>query len=66
MYGDEFVKDYVGIIRGFSRWQDPFDKYGVQVAIISPRSVLHLQLQQSPQWQQIYGDEMAVVFQRKS
>jgi hypothetical protein len=65
MYGDEFVKDYVGIIRGFSRWQDPFDKYGVQVAIVSPRSVLRLQLDQAPQWQKVYGDEMAVVFQRR-
>jgi len=65
MYGDEFVKDYLGIIRGFSRWQDPFDKYGVQIAIVSPRSVLRLQLDQSPQWQQVYSDEMAVVFQRK-
>lgn len=65
MYGDEFVRDYVEMIRGFTRWQDPFDKYGVQVAIISPRSVLRLQLEQAPQWQKVYGDEMAVVFQRK-
>ena len=65
MYGDAFVRDYLGIIQGLTRWQDPFDKYGVQVAIISPTSILHLQLEQSPQWQKVYGDEMAVVFQRK-
>ncbi|HEY0761021.1 MAG TPA: hypothetical protein VGD61_01485 [Pyrinomonadaceae bacterium] len=65
MYGDEFVKEYLDIIYGTSRWQEPFDKYGVQVAIISPTSVLRLQLEQSPQWQKIYSDEMAIVFQRK-
>jgi len=66
MYGDEFVKEYLDIIYGISRWQEPFDKYGVQLAIISPTSVLRLQLEQSAQWQKIYSDEMAVVFQRKT
>jgi hypothetical protein len=65
MYGDEFMREYLGIIRGLMRWQEPFDKYGVQVAIVSPGSVLRLQLEQSPQWQQVYQDEMAIVFIRK-
>jgi hypothetical protein len=65
MYGDDFMREYLGIIRGFTRWQDSFDKYGVQVAIVSPTSMLRLQLEQSPQWQQLYRDEMAVVFSRK-
>ena len=51
MYGDEFMREYLGIIRGITRWQEPFDKYGVQVAIVSPTSQLRLQLEQSPQWQ---------------
>ena len=65
MYGDQFMREYLGIIRGITRWQEPFDKYGVQVAIVSPTSILRLQLEQSPQWQQAYRDEMAVVFTRK-
>lgn len=65
MYGDEFMREYLGIIHGITRWQEPFDKYGVQVAIVSPTSVMHLQLEQSPQWEQVYRDEMAVVFRRK-
>ena len=65
MYGDEFMRDYLGIIRGHTRWQDAFDKYGVQIAIVEPLSVLRLQLEQSPAWQQLYRDEMAVVFRRK-
>lgn len=65
MYGDEFMREYLGMIRGLTRWQEPFDKYGVQVAIVSPTSVLRLQLEQSPSWQQVYRDEMAVVFTRR-
>ena len=65
MYGDEFVREFLEIISGLRSWQEPFDKYGVQVAILSRTSVLRLQLEQSPQWQEIYGDEMAVVFRRK-
>lgn len=65
MYGDAFVKEYLGIIRGITPWQEPFDKYGVQVAIVSPTSAMRLQLEQSPQWQQVYRDEMAVTFRRK-
>jgi hypothetical protein len=65
MYGDEFMREYLGIIRGVTRWQEPFDKYGVRVAIVSPTSFLRLQLEQSPQWRQVYRDEMAVVFTKK-
>jgi hypothetical protein len=65
MYGDEFMREYLGIIRGVTRWQEPFDKYGVQIAIVSPTSFLRLQIEQSAQWQQVYRDEMAVAFRRK-
>ena len=65
MYGDDFVKEYVQMAHGLTRWQEPFDKYGVQVAIVSPKSALRLQLEKSPQWQQVYADEMATVFRRK-
>jgi hypothetical protein len=65
MYGDEFVREFLEIISGLRRWQDPFDKYGVEIAIVSSGSVLRLQLEESPQWQELYRDEMAVVFRRK-
>lgn len=65
MYGDEFIREYLGIIRGLTRWQEPFDKYDVQVALVSPTSPLRLQLEQSSQWQQLYRDEMAIVFRRR-
>jgi hypothetical protein len=65
MYGDDFMQEYLGIIHGSTRWQESFDKYGVQVAIVGPTTLMRSQLEQSPQWQPIYRDEMAVVFTRK-
>lgn len=65
MYGDEFVREFLEIISGLRRWQEPFEKYGVDVAIVSTGSIMRLQLQQSPEWQELYNDEMAVVFRRK-
>jgi hypothetical protein len=65
MYGDEFVNEFLGFTRGLTRWQEPFQKYGVQVAIVGHDSVLRLQLEQSTEWQQLYHDDMSSVFQRK-
>ena len=64
MYGDDFVRELLEIISGLRRWQEPFDKYRVQIAIVSVNSVLRLQMEESSEWQQIYADEMAIVFRR--
>ncbi len=66
MYGDEFMREYLGIIRGITRWQEPVRQVRrADIAIVSPTSVMRLQLEQSAQWQQVYHDEMAVVFHSK-
>ena len=65
MYGDEFAKEYLSIIGGYSDWREPFDRYGVQIVIVAPRSVLATGLNKAGSWQRIYGDEMALVFTRR-
>jgi hypothetical protein len=65
VYPQEFLKEYVDIIRGVSDWRAPFDRYGVRIVIIEPRSMLARELLGSPEWQQVYQDEMAVVFHRR-
>jgi len=64
MYGDEFVTYYLKIINGTEDWESAFDQYQIRAAVISPKSVLRLQMQKSPKWQEVYSDEMAVVFAR--
>ena len=65
MYGDQFVREYLNIISGLTDWREPFGRYGVRLALISPKSVLRLQLQNSSDWQQVYEDGMAVVFTKR-
>lgn len=65
VYSEEFVKHFVAMQYGLADWREPFDRYGVQIAIIESRSLLARQLQESPAWEQVYQDDMSVVFKRR-
>ncbi|HKR61959.1 MAG TPA: hypothetical protein VJS64_19890 [Pyrinomonadaceae bacterium] len=65
MYGDAFVKEYIDIIRGKIDWRKPFDRYAVKLAIVNTKSMLSREMQASPDWQMLYQDEMAMVFERR-
>jgi hypothetical protein len=65
MYGDQFVRDYVDLTSGQTDWKERFNRYDVKAAIVTPTSGLRFQLQQSPDWQERYRDEMALVFTRR-
>lgn len=64
MYGDQFVKEHLDIIRGRIDWRGPFERYKVDIAVLRNGSILAKELQHSPDWQLLYRDEMAVVFKR--
>lgn len=64
MYGDSFVKEYIDIIRGKIDWREPFNRYGVKIAIVNSKSMLARELQNSSEWRELYRDEMAIVFER--
>src|SRR5437868_1407423 len=65
MYGDAFVKEYLNIIFGYTDWREPFDRYGVRIVIVKPKSPLTTGLRKATDWQQVYGDDVAVVFTRR-
>jgi hypothetical protein len=65
MYGDQFVKEYLGIIWGVTDWRGPFDRYGVRIVIVKPKSSLGRELKESTNWQQVFQDDMATVFTRR-
>jgi hypothetical protein len=65
MYGDDFVKEYIDLIRGKIDWREPFGRYDVRLVIVNPKSMLSREIQNSPEWQMLYADEMAAVFQRR-
>ena len=64
MYGDEFVREHLGIIHGVTSWREPFDRYGVRNVIVKPKSVLARELSESGEWRQVFKDSMATVFVR--
>lgn len=65
MYGDEFVKKYLNIIWGSADWKEPFDRYGVKIVIIEPRSALSREIQETKEWSKVFEDDMAAVFVRQ-
>jgi hypothetical protein len=66
MYGDKFVKEHLDITRGRIEWQQPFERYKVEIAILRTGSVLSRELQSSRDWRLLYRDDMAVVLSRSS
>jgi hypothetical protein len=66
VYPEQFVKEYVDIVTGTSDWREPFDRYRVQVVIASPESVISRELKAVSDWQEVYRDDMAIVFSRRS
>ena len=65
VYPEQFVKEYLEIIRGLADWREPFDRYGVRIVIVKPKSPLGRELKDSPDWQQVFQDDMSVVFTRR-
>jgi hypothetical protein len=66
MYGDDFVKEYIGIVRGIIDWEEPFERYQVKNVIVPPKSHLARSLLSSHKWARLYQDELSVVFSRRS
>jgi hypothetical protein len=65
VYPEEFVKEYFRIISGVTDWRGPLDRSKVQIVIVEPKSVLSRELKEASDWQQIFQDDLAVVFTRK-
>jgi hypothetical protein len=62
MYGDEFMREYVDLIRGLADWRAPFERHGVRHAVVETKSVLAREIAESPDWREVYADEKARVF----
>ncbi|MCB8965716.1 MAG: hypothetical protein H6660_02385 [Ardenticatenaceae bacterium] len=66
LYDDDFLRDYLLIDAAGNGWQERLDAYGVRLAVISPYSALAQALAQEPDWQEVYADDMALVFARQA
>jgi hypothetical protein len=66
LYGEEFFKSYLKMIRGEPGWQEFLEEHEVGCALLPKRAALTSILTESGEWKAIYGDEVAVAFVRRS
>jgi hypothetical protein len=60
VYPEDFVNEYIRIIRGGTDWREPFARYGVDIVIVRPQSMLARELKEAG-WGKVFEDKMAVV-----
>ncbi|MBM3129703.1 MAG: hypothetical protein FJ009_13890 [Chloroflexi bacterium] len=66
VYGDAFIEDvYLKAYRGGADWRAPLEQYAVRVVLIEPGAPLAAQLARDPEWQSVYADRQAVVFEKR-
>lgn len=64
LYGDSFLLQYLRAATGGDGWRETLDEYGIRTAVIETGSGLARRLRDEPDWNEVYTDDMAVVFVR--
>jgi hypothetical protein len=65
VYPEQFVAEYVEMVRGRADWKGPFARYGVDLVLIESGSLLARQLDNTNEWERVYQDEMSSVYKRR-
>ena len=61
-YGEQFLKLYLKTVHVEPRWGDFFEQHEIDAIVVPKDSALANILLETPHWQPIYTDEVAVVF----
>lgn len=64
-FGEALTREYLGIRHVAPGWQDGLDRYSVNWTLTMPQAPISQALEQSPEWQRVYSDRVAVVFERR-
>jgi hypothetical protein len=64
LYDDDFLRQYISIYVADDGWQELLDEYQIQLVVVETNSILAKLLRVESDWQEVYGDQMAVVFIR--
>jgi len=65
-YGETFLKSYLKAVHVEPGWQDFLNQHEVRCIVVPKDSALANILFETPAWQSIYSDDVAVVFTRPS
>ena len=63
LYNDEVIDQWLRVVRGDPGWQEVLDRWDVRIILIEPSMPLVNQLENAG-WQELYRDEVAVVYRR--
>jgi hypothetical protein len=61
-YGEQFLKSYLKTMHVEPGWKDFLDQHPVRYVIIPKDSALANILAETPSWQSIYSDDVAIIF----
>jgi hypothetical protein len=61
-YGEEFLRSYLKTVHVQPRWEDFLNQHEIHAIVVPKDSALANILLETPRWQRIYTDEVAVVF----
>lgn len=65
LYG-EFVREWLYIINLTGDWRADLDRYGINTVFIERGIALDYALRTETEWEQVYGDDLAVIYARKT
>jgi hypothetical protein len=66
VYMDEFMDEYVLAYQLRGDWRIPLETYDVDYVLIERRASLGQVLEEAPEWERVYEDEVAVIFVREN
>ena len=64
VYGDAFMDEYVLAYQLRGDWRVPLEKYDVDYILIESGASFARFLEEAPEWEGVYQDEVAAVFVR--
>lgn len=65
VYGDTFIEQvYLQVYRGRTNWQALLAQYDVRFVLLEPDAPLVASLERADEWQRVYVDAQAVIFER--
>ena len=64
-YGESFVREYLRAKEATGRWNEAFDKYQTNWALVAANTPLATVMKESQAWRVEYDDGVAIVFSRR-
>jgi len=65
LYNDEIIGEWLDVIKAEGGWQELLNRYGVGIVLIENGSALDRALLMDTEWERVYEDSLAVVYEKR-